>query len=91
MIGDQTYKESAINSNDAKEHTDQLPIDILIGLEKVHPLGVRERVFVDGLKEGLSKTLVGEEFLIDDVSGVNVAPSKSFPPTLKLNIVPNVL
>ncbi|GJR98403.1 hypothetical protein Tco_0270577 [Tanacetum coccineum] len=39
--------------------------------------GSEERVFVDGLEEGLRKTLVGEEFLIDDVPGVNVTHSKS--------------
>nr|GEU69105.1 hypothetical protein [Tanacetum cinerariifolium] len=52
-------------------------IDILIGLEEVHPLGAEERVFVDRLKEGLSETLAGEEFPINDVLGVNATPRKS--------------
>nr|GEV20376.1 hypothetical protein [Tanacetum cinerariifolium] len=52
-------------------------IDILIGLEEVHPLGAGERVFVDRLKEGLSETLAGEEFPINDVLRVNSAPNKS--------------
>ncbi|GKC34269.1 hypothetical protein Tco_1046653, partial [Tanacetum coccineum] len=43
----------------------------------VHPLGAVERVLVDGLEEGLNKTLVGAGFPIDDVPGVNVTPSKS--------------
>ncbi|GKG20727.1 hypothetical protein Tco_0380528, partial [Tanacetum coccineum] len=55
----------------------QLSIDILIGLEEVHPLGAGERVFVDGLEEGLSKTLAGEEILNDDVPVVNATSSKS--------------
>nr|GFA30221.1 hypothetical protein [Tanacetum cinerariifolium] len=55
----------------------QLSIDIPIGLEEVHLLGARERVFVDGFEEGLSKTLASEEIPIDDVPKVNAASSKS--------------
>ncbi|GJZ67711.1 hypothetical protein Tco_0630951, partial [Tanacetum coccineum] len=39
--------------------------------------GARERVFSNGLEEGLSKTLAGEEIPIDGVPEVNMTPSKS--------------
>nr|GEV34167.1 reverse transcriptase domain-containing protein [Tanacetum cinerariifolium] len=38
---------------------------------------IRERVFVDGLEEGLSETLAGEEIPINDVPELNAASSKS--------------
>ncbi|GJU59274.1 hypothetical protein Tco_1237040 [Tanacetum coccineum] len=50
---------------------------MFIDSEEFYPLGARERVGVNRLKEILLKTLIDEQFLINDVPEVNGAPRKS--------------
>nr|GEV84277.1 hypothetical protein [Tanacetum cinerariifolium] len=61
---------------EGKEYVKKLAEDGLVDLEKVNPLWSREVIGVDKVKEWLRKTFVGEKLPINNILGVNRAPSE---------------